>query len=63
MYIKSYEEYSFSLDQTEELVDLGSLGRKSEKAKCVFVFCLDSINMRHPWRQPLANIFYQKNVK
>jgi len=48
MYIKSYEEYSFSLDQIEGFVNLEPLGRKNEKAKCVFVFCLDSINARHP---------------
>lgn len=42
MYIKSYE-YSLYLDQIEGLVDLGPLGRKSERAKCVFVFCLDSM--------------------
>jgi len=38
MAIKSYEEYSFKLDEIEGLVDLGSLGRKSERTKCVFVF-------------------------
>ncbi|KMQ84980.1 transposable element p transposase, partial [Lasius niger] len=54
MTIKSYEEYSFKLDQIEGLVDLGPLGRTHETAKHVFVFCLDSINARNPWRQPLA---------
>jgi len=37
MYIKSYEEYSSKLDEIEGLVNLGLLGRKSERAKCVFV--------------------------
>lgn len=63
MYIKSYEEYSFSLNQVEGLVDLGPLGRKNERAKCVFVFCLDSINARHPWRQPLAYFLSGKSMK
>jgi len=54
MSIKSYEEYSVKLDEIEGLVDLGLLGRKSERAKCVFVFCLDSLNAHHPWRQPLS---------
>lgn len=54
MSIKSYEEYSSKLDEIEGLVDLGSLGRKAERTKCVFVFCLDSLNARHPWRQPLT---------
>ncbi|EFN75251.1 Transposable element P transposase, partial [Harpegnathos saltator] len=54
MYIKSYEEYSSTLDEVEGLVDLGRLGRKQERAKCIFVFCLDSLNARHPWRQPVA---------
>lgn len=49
MYIKSYEEYSSKLDEIEGLVDLRPLGRKSERAKCVFVFCLDSLNARHSW--------------
>lgn len=40
--IKSYKEYSFKIDEIKGLVDLGSLGRKSERVKCVFVFCLDS---------------------
>lgn len=53
MSIKSYEEYSSKLDEID-LVDLGPLGRKAERTKCVFVFCLDSLNARHPWRQPLA---------
>lgn len=54
MSIKSYEEYSSKLDEIEGLVDLGPLGRQTERTKCVFVFCLDSLNARHPWRQPLA---------
>lgn len=54
MTIKSYEEYSLKLDEIEGLVDLEPLGRKNEIAKHVFVFCLDSINARHSWRQPLA---------
>ncbi|EZA46878.1 hypothetical protein X777_01050 [Ooceraea biroi] len=63
MYIKSYEEYSLKLDQIEGLVDLGPLGRKCERAKCVFVFCLDSINARHPWRQPIAYFLPGKCLK
>jgi hypothetical protein len=54
MAIKPYEEYSRKFDEIEGLVDLGSLGKKSERSKCVFVFCLDSLNARRPWRQPLA---------
>ncbi|XP_011884083.1 PREDICTED: uncharacterized protein LOC105571225 isoform X1 [Vollenhovia emeryi] len=54
MSIKNYEEYSSKLDEIEGLVDLGPLGKQSERSKCVFVFCLDSLNARHPWRQPLA---------
>lgn len=63
MSIKSYEEYSLRLDEVEGLVDLGPLGRKNERAKCVFVFCLDSINARHPWRQPLAYFLPGKCMK
>jgi len=63
MYIKSYEEYSLHLDQIEGLIDLGPLGRKCERTKCVFVFCLDSINARHPWRQPLAYFLPGKCMK
>lgn len=63
MAIKSYEEYSLKLDEIEGLVDLGSLGRKSERAKCVFVFCLDSLNARHAWRQPLAYFLPGKCMK
>jgi len=63
MYIKSYEAYSFKLDQIEGLVDLGLLGRTCERAKCVFVFCLDSINARHLWRQPLAYFLPGKCLK
>ncbi|KMQ85841.1 transposable element p transposase [Lasius niger] len=62
MAIKSYEEYSF-LDEIEGLVDLGSLRRKSERAKCVFVFCLDSLNARHVWQQPLAYFLPGKCMK
>lgn len=54
MYIKSYEEYSSKFDEIEGLVDLGPLGKSLARAKCVFAFCLDSLNARHPWRQPLA---------
>lgn len=49
-----YEEFSSKLDEIESLVDLGPLDRQIEKNKCVFVFCLDSLNARHPWRQSLA---------
>jgi len=63
MSIKSYEEYSVKLDEIEGLVDLGLLGRKSERAKCVFVFCLDSLNAHHPWRQPLAYFLPGKCMK
>ncbi|EZA48412.1 hypothetical protein X777_13812 [Ooceraea biroi] len=63
MAIKSYEEYSLKLDEIEGLVDLGPLGRKSERAKCVFVFCLDSLNARHAWRQPLAYFLPGKCMK
>ena len=54
MTIKSYEEYSLKLDEIEGLVDLGPLGRTHKTAKHVFLFCLDSINAHHPWRQPIA---------
>ena len=63
MSIKSYEEYSQKLDQIEGLVDLGPLGRKSDRCKCVFVFCLDSLNAHHPWRQPLAYFLPGKCMK
>jgi len=65
IYIKSYKEYSFSLDldPIEGFVDFGPLGRKSEKTKCVFVFCLDSINAHHPWRQPLVYFLPRKCIK
>jgi len=63
MAIKSYEEYSLKLDEIEGLVDLEPLGRKSERAKCVFVFCLDSLNARHAWRQPLAYFLPGKCMK
>jgi len=63
MTIKSYEEYSLKLDQIEGLVDLGSLRRKHERAKCVFAFCLDSINARNPWCQPLAYFLPGKCMK
>lgn len=51
------------MDQIEGLVDLGSLGRKHERAKCVFAFCLDSINARNPWRQPLVYFLPGKCMK
>ncbi|KAL6256742.1 hypothetical protein P5V15_011676 [Pogonomyrmex californicus] len=38
MSIKTYEEYSSKLDLIKGLVDLGHLGRSSDKSKCVFVF-------------------------
>lgn len=63
MSIKSYEEYSLTLDEVEGLVDLGPLGRQTERAKCVFVFCLDSLNACHPWRQPLAYFLPGKCMK
>jgi len=63
MSIKSYEEYSLKLDHIEGLIDLGHLGRKFERAKCVFVFCLDSLNAHHPWRQPLAYFLPGKCMK
>jgi len=63
MAIKSYEEYSRKLDEIEGLLDLRPLGRKSERSKCVFVFCLDSLNARHPWRQPLAYFLPGKCMK
>lgn len=62
MSIKSYEEYSQKLDQIEGLVDLGPLGRKSDRSKCVFV-CLDSLNAHHPWRPPLAYFLPEKCMK
>jgi len=63
MSIKSYEEYSIKLDEVEGLVDLGPLGRKLERAKCVFIFCLDSLNAHHPWHQPLAYFLPGKCMK
>jgi len=63
MSIKSYEEYSLKFDEIEGLVDLDPLGRTPERIKCVFVFCLDSLNARHPWRQPLAYFLPGKCMK
>lgn len=63
MSIKSYEEYSPKLDEIEGLVDLGSLGRKSERSKCIFVFCLDNLNAHNAWRQPLAYFLLGKCMK
>jgi len=63
MAIKPYEEYSQKLDEIEGLVDLSPLRRKSERSKCVFVFCLDSLNARRPWRQPLAYFLPGKCMK
>ena len=53
MSIKSYQENSHHLDQVKGLVDLGPLGRRNERSKCIFAFTVDSINARRPWRQPL----------
>lgn len=63
MSIKSYEEYFSKLDEIEDLVDLGPLGRQTERTKCVFVFCLDSLNTHHPWRQSLAYFLPGKCMK
>lgn len=63
MYIKSYEEYSVKLDEIEGLVNLGPLGKTNERAKCIFVFCLDSINAHHPWLQLLAYFLSGKCMK
>ncbi|XP_018365763.1 PREDICTED: uncharacterized protein LOC108762982, partial [Trachymyrmex cornetzi] len=63
MSIKSYEEFSLKLNQIEGLVDLGPLGRKFERAKCVFVFCIDGLNAQRPWRQPLAYFLPEKCMK
>lgn len=63
MYIKSYEEYSSKFDEIEGLIDLGPLGKSLKRAKCVFVFCLDSLNARHPWRQSLAYFLSGKCMK
>lgn len=63
MAIKPYKEYSRKLDEIEGLVDLGPLGRKSERCKSVFAFCLDSLNARHPWRQSLAYFLPAKCIK
>jgi len=63
MSIKSYEEYLLKFDEIEGFVDLGPLGRTSERTKCVFVFCLDSLNARHPWRQLLAYFLPGKCMK
>lgn len=63
MTVKSYEEYSFKLDEIEGLVDLGPLGRNSNRATHIFAFCLDSLNARHPWRQPLAYFLPAKGLK
>lgn len=62
MSIKSYEEYSSKLDEIEGL-DLGPLCRKPERTKCVFVFCLDSLNACHPWRQLLAYFLPGKCIR
>ena len=35
-------------------MDLGPLGRRNERARYVFVFCLDSLNAKNPWRQLIA---------
>lgn len=57
MAIKNYEEYSTKFDIIEGLVDLGPLGRRHVRAKQVFVFCVDSLNAKNPWRQSLAYFF------
>lgn len=54
MSIKDYEEYSTKFDAIEGLVDLGPLGRRYKRAKHIFVFCVDSLNAKNPWRQPIA---------
>lgn len=57
MSIKSYEKYSRSLDIIEGLIDLGPLGRTTERAKHVMVFCIDGLNAKNPWRQLIAYFF------
>lgn len=60
MAIKSFEEYSEKYDLIEGLEDLGPLGRKNARATKAFLFCVDSINAKNPWRQMLA-FFFSKN--
>ena len=52
--VKNFEEYSVKYDCIEGLVDLGPLGHRNERARYVFVFCLDSLNEKNPWRQLIA---------
>lgn len=63
MHIKSCEEYSTMLDLIEGLEDLGPLGRRNARASSLFVFCLDSINAKNSWRQPIAFFLASNAVK
>lgn len=60
MSIKNYEEYSVKLDEIKGIVDLGFLGRKSERAKCL---CILSRQFKCAWRQPLAYFLLGKCMK
>lgn len=63
MTIKNFEEYSHKFDCIEGLVDLGPLGRRDERARYVFLFCVDSLNAKNPWRQPLAYFLSGSGMK
>lgn len=63
MTIKVFEEYCQKFDCIEGLVDLGSLGRKDERARYVFLMCADGLNANNPWRQPLAYFLTGSGMK
>ena len=57
MKIKKFEKYSKLYDLIKGLVDLGDLGRSNVIATEVLVFCLDGLNHKNRWRQPIAYFF------
>lgn len=61
MSIKKFQEYSVKYDLIEGLVDVGPLGRHDESAVHVLLFCVDSINVKNPWRQIVAYFLTGKN--
>lgn len=61
MKIKAYEEYSEKYDLIEGLCDLGPSGRSNSPATEALLFCLDGLNLKNSWRQPLAYLFTGNN--
>ena len=61
MKIKAYEEYSKKYDLIEGLCDLGDGKRSGNPAKEALLFCLDGMNLKNAWRQPLAYVFTGNN--